>query len=208
MNRLQDVESGPLSDADWTVLRRAIAARQSLRGAVRTAKSSAVSTLCIAVLGLPVVMLWPSWIGLAAEAALFTIGTIEWIGAGRMRQGVPSAATLLGRNQLVFLSLVSAYCVFQMVSFARLSAAGGLISRDMRSALASMPELQDDLEAQLKVWGPVATYGGYSLIIVLSIGFQGGLAWYYFSRRPRLQAAQDAAPAWVLRLLAEVGRLA
>jgi hypothetical protein len=41
-------------------------------------------------------------------------------------------------------------------------------------------------------------------VILLSAGFQGGLAVYYFTRKKHLEALQRSTPAWVQRLFAEL----
>jgi hypothetical protein len=197
-------DAAPLSEADFAVLRQALAARRPARRAARTAHASAVTTLVIGAIGLPLVVIWPSWVGALAVAAIFAIGSIEYVGAGRMRKGLPAAATLLGRNQLAFLTLIVAYCISQMVSFARLESRGGLLSPDVRAELAQLPGLEHDLEQQLRAWAPIATYGSYSLIILLSFCFQGGLALYYFTRKRRLEAVQRGTPAWIQRLFDEL----
>jgi len=134
-----------------------------------------------------------------------TIGVFEYIGARRMRRADVSAAALLGRNQLVFLGLIVMYCVIQMVMFSTAAAQGELLSADLRSELSQLQGTGVDLENEMRAWGPPVAYGFYSLIIFLSLCFQGGLSLYYFTRQRHLQAAAAATPPWVQRLFSELG---
>lgn len=76
-----------------------------------------------------------------------------------------------------------------------------LVSPELRSQLAQLPGLEQDIAH----WAPIATYGFYSLVIALSIAAQGGLALYYFTRRPYLETLQRTTPPWVQRLFTELG---
>lgn len=61
---------------------------------------------------------------------------------------------------------------------------------------AAQPELQE-----VVAFGQtyrLVLVGFYAIVIGLSVAFQGGNAWYYFSRRRHVEAYVDATP--VLRL--------
>jgi hypothetical protein len=195
----------PLTEEDFALLRRALAGRGPVQKAARTARFSAGSILVIGVAGLPIAVLWQDWLGLITVAGICTIGVIEHVGARKMQRGEVSAAAFLGRNQLVFLGLIVAYCVLQMVTLSSAAARGELLSADLRSSLAQLEDTGINLDSEVRAWAPLATYGFYSLIIVLSLCFQGGLAVYYFTRKRHLQAVAAATPAWVQRLFRELG---
>jgi hypothetical protein len=189
---------------DFALLRRALAGRRPVRSAARTARSSAVSILVIGAAGIPITLIWPSWLGLLTEAGICAIGVIEYIGARRMQRGDVSAAAFLGRNQLAFLGLIVLYCVIQMVTISTAAAQGSLLSADMQSALSQLQGTDSELDHEFRTWAPLATYGFYSLIIALSVCFQGGLAVYYFTRKRHLEAVAAATPAWIQRLFSEL----
>ncbi len=193
----------PLSEEDFALLRHALVGRDPVRRAARTARFSAASILVIGAAGIPITLFWPSWLSLVMVAGICAIGAIEYIGARRMQRGDVSAASFLGRNQLAFLGLITAYCVYQMVTMSSAAAQGTLLSPDLQSALDQMGSA--DVERQMKTWAPLATCGFYSLIILLSVCFQGGLAVYYFTRKRHLQAVADATAPWVQRLFSELG---
>jgi hypothetical protein len=194
---------GPLSEAHYALLRRTLAARRPIRNAARTAHSSAVTILVIGVAGIPVVLLSPGWIGVVMVIGICTIGVLEFKGAQQMRAAVPTAAVFLARNQLAFLALITAYCIYQMATFDLATATG--ITPELQSQFAQVPGLERDLTRELNQWGPLLTYGFYSLVIVASIAAQGGLALYYFTRRKHLAVHQQATPAWIRRLFTELG---
>jgi hypothetical protein len=190
-----------LSDADYQVLRRALAFRQPVRNAARTARGSAATILTIGVVSIPVSLFWPSWLGLCTVAGICTVGVVEYLGARRMQRGEMSAARFLATNQLAFLGLITTYCVIQMLTFSPTT----LVSPEMQTQLGQLEGAGSDIQQMLRAWAPLATYGFYSLVISLSLCFQGGLAAYYLTRRRHLRAMQAATPSWVLRLFREMG---
>ena len=72
--------------------------------------------------------------------------------------------------------------------------------------MAALPGMAAEIDKMIETWAPYLVYGFYSLLIVVSVGFQGGLALYYFSRRKHVEAFNRETPAWVRRVLAEVYR--
>jgi len=198
----------PLDASHFLLIRRAAAARKPVLRAARTARASAITTLAIAFLGLLFLALSPDLAGLLVVCAVGVIGAVEYVGYLRLRRTEPSAAVLLGRNQLAFLGVIVLYCVVQMVLFSPEEYKKAALSEETRSVLGGMPELSGidrDIDRTIEQFAPLVTYGFYSLIIVLSIGFQGGMALYYFTRRKRIEAFLRSAPPWVLRLFAEMG---
>jgi hypothetical protein len=115
----------------------------------------------------------------------------EFRGRNRLLAFDPSAATLLGWNQIGFLATIIVYCLWALYS--------NLTSGNPLAELKSSPELGEifggahgfeNLFRQIVV----AFYG---LVILLSVIFQGGTAYYYFTRRKYVQAYLDETPAWV-----------
>ena len=142
----------PLTDEHFLQIRMAVKARRPVAAAAKTARFSANSTLAIGLLGIPVLLFSPSLIGFLMVTGICTIGVIERSGARRLRLGQPSAAAFLGRNQLAFLGLIVAYCIFQMVTFSGTEASAALMSKETRSALAQLPG--QDIVGQMGRLGP------------------------------------------------------
>lgn len=201
--------ASPLSESDFLLLRRVMAAHRPVRKAASVARFSAVSILAVAVLSVPCLMLVPGWLNMGVVFGICLIGIIEYAGAARMRQGLPEAAGMLGLNQLALLGLVVIYCLLQMLSFS----SDKVLSQDLEAQLSGLSAAGEEADQavksmtmMLKSLAPLVTYGLYSLVIVLSACVQGGMAVYYFSRRRHLEAAMHGTPAWVRRVLAEMGR--
>lgn len=140
-----------------------------------------------------------SFVGFLVTAGLIVVAYNEFQGRKRLLKFDPTAAVLLGRNQLGFLLLIIGYCFWMIVQ--GLSSTGPFAAE-----LAAKPELASAL-------GPLDEFdhlyrflvvGLYGTVIVLSAIFQGLTAFYYFSRRKYVEAYVQKTPAWVL----DVQRLA
>ncbi len=205
-SRIHEAEPAePLTDVHYRLLRQAAATRRPIKNAARTARGSAITILVIGVAGIPLALIFPSWLSLLMTAGICAIGVVEYVGARRIQQGLPSAAVLLGKNQLAFMTLIVAYCVIQMLTFSAAPAGGKSSSGDLQSELSQLDNLDPSLGRSIQFWVPIATYGFYSLVIVVSIAAQGGLALYYFTRKRHLEAIRRSTPAWILRVLKELG---
>ncbi len=198
-------DPSPLTEAHFRIVRQVVAARGPVRRAAKTARGSAFTILVVGVVSIPIALIFPTWLGIVVVTGICTIGVREYIGAGRMRRAEPSAAAYLGSNQLAFVALIVVYCVIQMATSSPAEFGSTAISSELRTSLAQLPEMQSSVEELIGSWAPLAVYGFYSLVILLSIGFQGGLALYYFTRKRHLEAARQVTPPWVERLLAESG---
>ncbi len=195
----------PLTETHFQVIRQAVAARRPVQKAARVARGSALTLLVIAALGLPLALAFPGWLAWLMVGGIGIIGMVEYVGAGRMRKGLPSAAGLLGLNQLALLVLVSGYCLFQMAGFWSVRTESGLLPTELRGQLSAAPEVAAQLDQALRVWTPPAVIGFYLLVIILSAAVQGGMAFYYFTRKRHLEQALAITPGWVSRLFAELG---
>jgi hypothetical protein len=188
--------ASPLSDAHFALLARAAAYRRPLTRAARIAASSATFTLVIAATAVPFAVWSLSISGLLVAGALAAVGIIELTGGRRIRRADPGAPKLLALNQIAFLGLIVLYCLWKMVRFSAAAAKGALSSPELSSALGPDNPLDKDIE-QL---APLVTYALYSLVIILSVGMQGGMALYYFTRARAVQAYRQSTPPWVQRL--------
>lgn len=188
----------PLNEADYQAIRRAAVAHRPVRNAARIAMTSAFTILVVAALAVPFVVLSPGIANLVIAAGLGIIGYLEYAGARKMRRGLPEAASHLGWNQVVFIALICVYCLVRMFDVS----ADSYISPEDRNQLSQVPELTSIFENTI----PSMVRAFYLLVMLLSIILQGGLAWYYFTRRRHLEALQRSTPAWIRRLFEEVNR--
>jgi hypothetical protein len=133
--------------------------------------------------------------GLVVAIALAIVAYNEFRGRKRLLAFDPSAAALLGWNQLGLLAMIIVYCLWMTYS--------GLVSGNPLAAdIKANPEIGevlgtaggfDELYRQIVV-------GFYGLVVLLSVIFQGANAYYYFTRRKFVEAYLDETPAWVREL--------
>jgi hypothetical protein len=133
-----------------------------------------------------------SMIGFLVTIGLAVVAYNEFQGRKRLLQLDQKAADMLGWNQLGFLALIVVYSLSMLYS--------GLTGESPFAAeLSKTPELAE-------VLGPVQQYDDlyrliivavYGTVIALSVVFQGGNAWYYFSRRRILAGYLKETPSWI-----------
>jgi len=196
---------GPLQESDFIRIRQALVQRLAVKRAARTAMTSAVITLIIGGASLPLTLLCSDLASVLIAAAICAIGVMEYLGCRKMRRADPSAARHLGINQMAFLGVIILYCLAQVFTFSPEKAKAAAISPEVRAQLYVLPDTQQAIDSQIERWAPVLTYGFYSLVIVLSVCCQGGLAWYYFSRRRHVETFNQNTPQWIRRLFIEIG---
>ena len=133
--------------------------------------------------------------GMLTTAGLYVLAFIEFRGRRRLLQYDPSGATLLGWNQIGLLTLILAYCLWQL--WTGLNGPSSLAAE-----LQAQPELGDALGSLEEVDSlykdvVIAFYG---TVIALSVIVQGVNAFYYFTRRKHVVACVRESPEWVLDL--------
>lgn len=109
----------------------------------------------------------------------------EFVGRTRLRSFDPSGLELLWRNQLGFMALIIAYCVWS-------------IFRTFALPESEISELTQLLGATGLV--QAATLIVYTVVIVTTAIFQGWNAYYYFVRVARIRDYVRDTPQWVLDL--------
>ncbi|MBI4578952.1 MAG: hypothetical protein HY718_04565 [Planctomycetes bacterium] len=186
----------PLTEAQFQLIRQAVAAHQPIRKAARIARKSALSILAVGVLAVPFLVLSPGFSTLIVTVTLCGIGYLEHLGARKMSRGLPSAASHLGWNQVTFICLIVVYCIDAMLGPPPSSS----LSPQVRAQLSQVGIATDQIDSLVSA----LTYVVYSAVILLSVTLQGMLAWYYFTRRRWLEDLQRSTPPWIRRLLDEL----
>lgn len=170
-------------------LTRANERAKPIRRAARVASFngwfSALAALCSAPFA------FFSVIGLVATVVLAAVAWNEFRGRRRLLAFDPSAAAILGWNQLGLLALIVVYCLWMIYS----SLAGG---NPLEADLKANPELNEMLGLH---GGVDALYRQiviqfYGVVILLSAIFQGATAYYYFTRRRLVEDYLSQTPAW------------
>ena len=118
-------------------------------------------------------------------------------GRQRLLQFDDKAPVFLGWNQLGFLALITAYCLWMFIV--------GLTNESpFAMEFEAKPELRaafDSVEGFDEIYRLVVA-AFYGTVFLLSAIFQGGNAIYYFTRRRHVEAFLQKTPAWALQLLA------
>ncbi len=124
--------------------------------------------------------------------AIALIAFNEFRGRKRVLNFDPSGASILGWNQIIFLAMITAYSLWML--FSTLNDTGSVSDElkgyvDLNATLGSSGGFAG-LYKQIVIY----FYGG---VIGLSALFQGGTAFYYFSRRRAIEDFVAETPAWV-----------
>jgi hypothetical protein len=198
------VPPAPLDETHFLMIRRAVFRRKIVRSAARAAAWDAGITLAIGLLGLMLSLAWWSWLGILVTVGICAIGCVGLVARRLMSDAKPSAARILAVNQLAFMTLILLYCVIQMLTFSPAAARAALLSPEVVSQLRDLPGMDQAL-ADIERSAPTMVYGFYSLVILLSVCAQGGMALYYVTRRRHVEAFRRETPEWILRLFIELG---
>jgi hypothetical protein len=179
-----------LSGAQIKVITDAKQRRKKLDRAAAVAATSGWITAVLAALGAPFAMF--GWESAVMVCGLAAVAYHEFKGKRMIQALNPAATRLLGVNQLAFAALIIAYSVWQIA--AALSSEG-----HYASAIVAEPMLADALEPIEQLY-TVITLTVYAAMIIGTLAFQGGTAWYYLSRAKYLRAYVEQMPAWVIDL--------
>lgn len=183
-------ENNPLSVAHHQQLAVARDLARPIRKAARVAAFNGWTTAAIAGLSLPFALFDRT--GAVLTLGLAIVAYNEFRGRKKLLSFEPSAATLLGWNQLGLLAMIVVYSLWSL--YGSWNEAGALSAElkgysDLNSVLGDAGSL-DGLFKQISI----ALYGG---VIALSAVFQGGNAWYYFTRRRHIENFIATTPEWV-----------
>ncbi len=185
-----EAAGGPLTEAHQLELMLANQRARKIRRAARVAAFNGWVTGILAGCAAPFIVFGMT--NLLIAGALAFIAYNEFRGRKLLLQFNPSAAKLLGWNQIGLLGLIVVYCLWMIYA----SFAG---SSELVSQLTVPPEAADALgTADIEQLFRVIVLAMYGLVIVLSAIFQGLNALYYFTRRKYIEAYLRETPDWVV----------
>jgi hypothetical protein len=182
--------AGPLTAEHRRELSTARDRSRVIRKTARVAAFNGWTSALIAAASAPFSFSSPIAFVLTIGIALIAFN--EFRGRKRVLKFDPTGASILGWNQIIFLGLITAYSLWML--FSTLNDTGS-VSDELKGYV--------DLDATLGSSGGFAGlykqiviyfYGG---VIGLSALFQGGTAFYYFSRRRAIEDFVAETPAWV-----------
>lgn len=183
--------TSPLSSEQHRILREASERARSFQGAARVAAFNGWTVGFFAVVSLLVG--FPSLTGLLTAAGLGWVARNELVGRRRILDLEPSGLELLWRNQVGFMALIIAYCLWSMyrtVAFPD-------------PQLAALDEVLGDEGGELVRSLSLTVY---ALVIGLTVLFQGLNARYYHVRVGRMRRYLEETPPWVVQVQQSAGR--
>ena len=184
-------EASPLSAEQLEAFTDAKRRRRKLDRAATVAATGGWITAVLAALGVPFALF--DGVSAVMVLGLAAVAYHEFKGRRMLKALDPAAPRLLGCNQLAFAALIIAYSVWQIV---RVLTGDGHYAQ----AIAAEPMLADALGPVEHLYTSISL-AIYAMLIVGTILFQGGIAWYYFSRAKHLRAYVGQTPAWLTDLL-------
>ena len=165
------------------------------------ARGSGLTTLILGMMTAAFVALSFDLIGAIAAVVLCVVGAIELFGQRRLLRAEPGAARLLMLNQLALLACIAIYCAVQIATFSVQQVKNQALSPNVRSELAATPEITQMVDGSIDRYAPMLHYGFYSVVLLLSVACQGGMALYYARRQRRLDSFRANTPPWAMQLL-------
>jgi len=174
---------GPLSARELRTLSQASIQQKKVLRAAKVASLNGTCTAIFAACALVGGVF--STMSLVMGLALAGVAYNEFRGRKLLQQMDLSAPRVLGWNQVAFMGLLIGYAAWNMY-----------IGLNTPSSLAAYPGLDAKVGiTKLQHFLTVSLYGG---LIVATIIFQGGCAWYYFTRTEHLRAYIAETAPWVM----------
>ena len=162
---------------------------QRLQRLLLLARIDALSLVIVAGPAAVVSLCWREWFGAAVGAGIALCGALEWAGRNRLARRERSGLTWMVVAQLAGLALILLYV--RSLALApqteRLLALLPSFTREQLDLLCPDPE---ELRALLAALQRLTA----SLLAILAILYQGGLALYYLHARPLIQSVFAAPP--------------
>jgi hypothetical protein len=180
----------PLTAAHRSELTAARDRSKVIRKAARVAGFNGWTTAVIAVFSAMFLVFDRSGVAIMMTVALSIVALNEFRGRNRLLNYDPSAATLLGWNQLGLLAAIIVYCLWMLHGASAETA-------ELSQTLKGYSEFGTFDIGEVEGLYRTATTAAYGGAIALSVLFQGGNALYYFTRRRHLDNFLLETPEWV-----------
>ena len=169
------------------------------RGSGLLLMTSGVLTILVSALsGLLTGTLSDQLVTVVVGAMLITLGVIERGAARDVMRALPRACSRLVWNQAALFGIVALWCGSEMSGFHSSQAAEGMLLTAEQRVL--MAEALPGLAGEIELWEaqvPSMVYGFFGFLVVMSLVFQGTLAFYYSGTKRRMKAFHTQVPPWV-----------
>ncbi|MBS0664526.1 MAG: hypothetical protein JSR48_14765 [Verrucomicrobia bacterium] len=160
---------------------------ETLGRVARMARANGLSVLIIASLGALASVAFGDLEGAAVGLVVAFGGWMELSGRQQLRRGETDGMTRLIRAQYVVMGAILVYCITRLASFDPDTALSN-VTPDMRQELANEGV---DVAAILRLVR-IGFYTLYSVVAVVTLAYQGGMARYYGKRREPVAQALAA----------------
>jgi hypothetical protein len=192
---LADAPEARLSTDQLQQLQAAQRQLHKLRRAAGVAKFNSVTSAVIGIFagfGVLISLMLGSFdgLGLVVTVGLLAIAWNEGRARKKLLQLVPGSGRELGWNQLAFLALIAAYCLYQILYVVNQP-------NSLDDAIAQYSEMADMIGSYAELSHTVGVLI-YQAVLVISTLTVGGNAWYYFICNRRLDTYLAETPNWVL----------
>ncbi|HZZ44149.1 MAG TPA: hypothetical protein VFE58_14525 [Tepidisphaeraceae bacterium] len=140
--------------------------------------------------GITVVCSLGSISGMFVGFGMGVIAFVEFRSIARLRQLDPDAPHALGRNQLVFATVLILYAAYNLLF------PGAGLSAEIKDAAGADPELASTLAGVSDMVNHIL----YAGVIAFALVFQGGCAIYHYTRTRYLKQYLQETPEWIRKL--------
>ncbi len=175
-------------------LRQLNEARSSMKKIRRTVRIALFDGWSVGLFGaLTLLFGYSSLVGIILGGAMVLIGIVEVRAAAHFRNLRAQSARTLAINQLALAVLLIGYALWSLHSLSSAKPSEAMNAAQSDPQLKAMLQGAEDLE-------PLIERLVYQLLIVVAVGYQGGMSLYYFSRRKYAQAYLTQTPPWITEM--------
>ncbi len=180
----------PLTPEHHAQLAQAQQRRKKINRAIKVASFNA---WCFAIFaGFSLLFALFSVTSLVVGLALGGLAYNEFRGRRQLNHLDAQGPRTLGINQIICCLIITLYCGVKLYTA---MTGPGLYAQSIQES----PELAEMLEPMQGLIQSI-TLATYALILIVGVAAQGLTAWYYFSRKPHLDAYLAQTPDWVIDL--------
>jgi hypothetical protein len=162
---------------------------KALRRVLTVSRLDGWSVIVIAALGTLLTLAFGDLLGCFVGVMIAAAGGLELRGRRKLERRDAAGMKMLVRSQMFLLTVILVYCASRLGSFDADSAMGNL-TPDMEAMLKEAGIVKADILPMVRL----AFFGTYGTVALVSLLFQGGMAFFYRRKTPLVTAALAAPP--------------